>query len=92
MALCFGLSTDSRSGEGEKKREGERDELERKACPFYLYELKKIKPARGPRFLSGDVSGPLNKPGKYLGGASRRVEACACVRANECVTVCDGVG
>lgn len=30
-------------------------------CPFYQYKLKKIKATRGPRFLSEDVSGPLNK-------------------------------
>lgn len=84
MALCFGLSTDSRSGEGEKKREGERDERERKACPFYQYKLKKIKPARGPRFLSGDVSGPLNKGNIWEEhrGAWKPVRACACVQMN----------
>lgn len=39
-------------------KEGQRG---RKACPFYQYKPKKIKPARGPRLLSEDVSGSTNK-------------------------------
>lgn len=43
------------------RRGEEKNERGRKACPFYQYELKKIKPTRGPRFLSEVVSGPINK-------------------------------
>lgn len=45
----------------EKKNGGKEGQTGRKACPLYQNKLRKIKPNRGPRFLSGDVSGPFNK-------------------------------
>lgn len=52
----------------------------RKACPFYQYKLRKIKPTRGPRFLSGDISRPLKKNSSRHGTLCVRVHRCMCHR------------
>ena len=72
-------------------------------CPFSQLTLKKIKPTRGPRFLSADVSGPLNKSTskkitRRIGDVCRTscVYVCVCVcvlqtsivRACVCVCLC----
>lgn len=63
---------------------GREGQTGRKACPFYQYKLRKIKPARGPRFLSGDISRPLKTNSSRHGTLC----VCACVRVHLCKLMC----